>query len=335
MRVVIILLLALLSTQNKVYAGRLAQKAAIALEEEEASTAEKAFSKLKYQAKGAAKFLPDGGITTAILERLDGGGVEEKVDRIEKRQKTALDRIRDIARKALDTKNKVEEMYYYKKRSQEQAQFLAEGLKRGNKKKFLGALIEEGLKIPINPAEYIPQTDQTSKLKEQLELDLSFEQGIVRQGQYLVSDTRAALMATNLLHTHPKQFEQAYKQAEAYESTLSDALQAKEVATVKIYKAEIERLEKELQLLEQVKRKPGLTVGDVMQIEMTIDNKRWHIRELNEKITASIKADLLLSEEQKQVLATHRAHQQATDLAEHLASEKRRIYQQHAHLWNL
>ena len=44
MRVVIILLLALLSTQNKVYAGRLAQKAAIALEEEEASTAEKAFS---------------------------------------------------------------------------------------------------------------------------------------------------------------------------------------------------------------------------------------------------------------------------------------------------
>ena len=328
------LLFILLGIQNKVYAGRLAQKVAVELAEDESSSTEEVFSKLKYKAKGAAKFIPDGGMTAAILDKLVGGGVEEKVDRIEKRQKTSLDRIRDIARKALDTKKKVEAMYYYKKRSQEQAQFLAAGLKRGNKKKFLGALIEEGLKIPINPAEYMPQTDQTSKLKQNLALDLSFEQGVISQGKYLLSDTRTALMATNLLHSNPKQFEKAYQQAEAYESTLSDALKAKEVATVKIYRAEVERLEKELQLLEQAKRKQGLTVGDVMQIEMAIDNKRWHIRELNEKITASIKADLLLSEEQKQALATHRAHQQMTALSDHLASEKKRMQQKHAHLWN-
>ena len=286
----------------------------------------------KKGAKSALKYIPGGEAVSDFLGI--GGDLAEKVDRIEKRQKTSLDRIRDIARKALDTKKKVEELYYYKKRSQEQAQFLAAGLKRGNKKKFLGALIEEGLKIPINPAEYMPQTDQTSKLKQNLALDLSFEQGVISQGKYLLSDTRTALMTTNLLHSNPKQFEKAYQQAEAYESTLSDALKAKEVATVKIYRAEVERLEKELQLLEQAKCKQGLTVGDVMQIEMAIDNKRWHIRELNEKITASIKADLLLSEEQKQVLATHRAHQQMTALSDHLASEKKRMQQKHAHLWN-
>lgn len=331
MRISAALLLTLLTLQNRAYVGRIAKQ--LALPEAEPGIIDQVTTKIKSGVKRLAKFIPDGGMTASLLDNLTGGGMEEKVDRIEKRQKTSLDRIRAIARQALDTKSKVEELYYFKKNSQEQAEALSRGLQRANKKKFLGTLIEDGIGIPVSPAEYIPNTDQTKKLKENLAIDLSSEKSVINQGKYLLSNTRSALLATNLLHSNPKQFEKAYRQAAAYESTLYSALKAKEIATVRIYKAEIERLEKELQLLEQAKSSKGLTVGDLMQIEMAIDNKRQAIRDLNEKITVGIKDSLELSARAKEQLATHKAQQDAEKLAKYLAEDKQRIKAQYGHLW--
>lgn len=98
-------------------------------------------------------------------------------------------------------------MYYFKKRSQDQATFLAKGLKKGSFKKFLGALVENGLQIPINPAEYIPNIPSFKNLKQSLELDLSLEKNVLGQGKHLLSNTRASMLSSNLLQTSPKQFD--------------------------------------------------------------------------------------------------------------------------------
>ncbi|ACP21014.1 hypothetical protein Aasi_1734 [Candidatus Amoebophilus asiaticus 5a2] len=192
------------------YAGRLARKANIKLEEAKEAIGERIDEKinfsgrLKYGVKSMLNKFPGGGFFTSIF---DGGGMEAKVDRIDKRQKTSLDRIREIAHEALHTKKKVEEMYYFKKRSQDQATFLAKGLKKGSFKKFLGALVENGLQIPINPAEYIPNIPSFKNLKQSLELDLSLEKNVLGQGKHLLSNTRASMLSSNLLQTSPKQFD--------------------------------------------------------------------------------------------------------------------------------
>ncbi len=334
MRNSIILLVVLLSSIYTItYAGKLAKKANVYLTEDLPDEVGAA-SKLKSGTKAVLKHVPGGGLFSSLLDSVTGGDLEEKVDRIDKRQKTSLDRIREIAHEALETKKKVEEMYYFKKRSQQEAEFLSRGLKKGSIKKFLGAIIEDGLKIPINPAEYVPSIPRTKKLKENLDLDLSLEKSVISQGKYLVSYTRSFLLSSNLIRTNPKQFDKEYKEAEEYEEDVQQALKAKQVASAKIYKAEIERLEKELKLLEETKRKQGLTVGDVMQIEMAIDSKRRDIRELNEKIDASIKADLALSEEDKFKMGAYTANKDGDDISSFMEKDKKRIRAKYSHLWD-
>jgi hypothetical protein len=326
----------LLSSAHPSYAGRLARKAGIKLEEAKETIQEKIDEKLnfsgrlKYGAKSLLNKIPGGEIFTSLL---DGGGMEAKVDRIDKRQKTSLDRIREIAHEALHTKKKVEEMYYFKKRSQEEASFLAKGLKKGSFKKFFGALVENGLQIPINPAEYIPSLPSFKKLKQNLDFDLSLEKNVLGHGKHLLSSTRASLLSSNLLQSSPQQFDKQYAQAEAYEVQLQEALKAKKVATVKIYKAEIERLAKEIKLLEEAKSKKGLTVGDVMQMELVIDSKRRDIRELNEKIDDRIGDDLKLDDEEKEKIAIYKASRDLKELEEFLEKDRQRIQTKYSHLW--
>jgi hypothetical protein len=317
---------------SSVESRKLADKAKVYLKEE-LSDQVGATSKLKKGVKSLLHSLPGGGFIAAMIDELDGGGLEEKVDRIDKRQKTSLDRLREIAQEALATKKKVESMYYFKKKSQEEAAFLAQGLRRGSRKKFLGAMLEAGLKIPINPAEYIPATPQTKQLKQNIDFDLSFEQGYIKQSKFLLSNTRAAIIASDLMHTHSSKFDQAYAKAEQYEVSLKAALRAKQIATVKIYRAEIERLEKEIKLLEGAKSKQGLTVGDVVQLEMAIDSKRKAVRELHEKIDARMEADLNLSEADKFKMAVYKANKESAELVSFIDQDKQRIKATYSHLW--
>ncbi|ACE06248.1 hypothetical protein Aasi_0879 [Candidatus Amoebophilus asiaticus 5a2] len=125
------------------------------------------------------------------------------------------------------------------------------------------------------------------------------------------------------------------EQAEAYEHQLQEALKAKSVATVKIYKAEIDRLEKEIKLLEEAKSKKGLTVGDVMQMELVIDSKRRDVRELNEKVDDRIAGDLELDEEEKEKMAIYKATRDLKELDDFLEKDRQRIQAKYSHLWSL
>ena len=286
---------------------------------------------LKKGLKIGLKWIPGGDVVGELVD-LDGD-LEAKVDRIEQKQTTALDHIRDIAKKALKTKDKVEEMYYFKKRSQRRAEEISERLKRSKKRKFLGALLEGYLGFPINPAAYLPDTEYTQRLKKNLELDLSLEQGLLQEGNYLLSDTRAALIESGLVGKPAVKFEQEYQQAVAYEQKMYEALLAKKNGTLKLYKEEIGRLEQELKFLEKAKAKKGLTVSDVMQIEQTIELKRGVIRELNEKITLGLEAGLGLTDAQQAKLMDYKAAKDTQALEAYLVNERKRRHARYEHLW--
>ena len=285
---------------------------------------------LKKAAKTVGHKIPGVG---NMIEEADKNRLEEKVDHIKEKQKTGIDKLQDIAKKAIKTKEKVEEMYYFKEQSKRRAEDLVQGLKRGKRRNFLGSLVENWIGIPINPAEYMPTTAYTRDLKKNLELDLSSERGLVQEHEYFLRGTRAALLAQDLHDKNPKQFNQAYEKALRYERELEKALSAKKQATIKLYKEDIANLEKEISVLEETKKKKGLTIGDVMQIEIATDNKRHIIRELNEKITDGLKEEMKLTDEQQVILGNQKAQKDTEELINFLKKERARIHTKYSHLW--
>ena len=281
----------------------------------------------------ATDFIPGARAVKDLFNKATKSDLESKVNHIKKTQKTGLDELRDVAKKAMQTKAKVEEMYYFKKQSQRRAEELVAGLKKGKKRNFLGAMIENWVGVPINPAAYLPDTAHTRNLRKNLDLDLSLERGLIQQGDYFLDNTRAALVENGLYEKDPKQFNKEYEKALSYEQELGKALAAKEQATVKLYKEDIDNLEKELSILEEAKKKKGLTVGDVMQIELAIDNKRHIIRELNEKITNGLKEGMQLTDEQKNTLGQQKAAKDTEALVNFLKKDRARIHAKYSHLW--
>lgn len=273
------------------------------------------------------------GKTPVVGELVNSHRLEEKVDHIKKEQKTGLDKLQDVAKKAEHTKTKVEEMYYFKKQSQNRAKELAAGLKRGKKRNFLGAMIENWIGIPVNPAAYIPDTAHTRELKKNLDLDLSLERGLIQQSGYFLGHTRAAFAENGAYNKNPTQFNEEYEKALSYEQELEKALAAKERTTLKLYKEDINNLEKEISVLEEAKKKKGLTVGDVMQMEIAVDNKRHIIRELNEKITTGLKKEMQLTNEQKEILGQQKSVKDTEALVDFLDKEKARIHAKYSYLW--
>lgn len=287
---------------------------------------------LKKGAKALIRKIPGIG---SLIEETDKDRLEEKIDRIKEKQKTGLDKLQDIARQAIRTKERVEEIYYFKEQSKRRAEDLVKGLKSGKKRNFLGVLVESWIGVPINPAEYIPDTAYTRKLKNNLELDLSSERGLVQKYGYFLSDTRAALLEQDLSDQTSEQFNQSYEEALLYEQELEKALSAKKQATIRLYKEEISKLEHEISVLELTKKKKGLTIGDVMQVEIAADNKRHIIRELNEKITDGLKEGIRLTDEQQAELAKQKAQKDAEGVTEFLKEERTRIHEKYGHLWKI
>lgn len=314
-----------------VYAGPIAERLGIDVEEPAKKPKWQNF--LKKGAESALKYIPGGELVSSLLDSVTGGGLEKKVDRIEEKQNTSLDQLQQLARKALDTKRKVEEMYYFKKQSQQRAEELAHGLKQSKLRNLLGVLVEDTLGFPINPAEYLPDIPTTRALKKNLENDMSLERDFIQRGRYLLQDTRAALAEQELDHQTPGQFTKAYQQAEDYEAQVLQALHAKRQATLKLYQEEIKRLEKEVALLEKAKEKKGLTVSDVMQIEQTIEMKRGVVRELHEKITQGTEQAMEPTEAQKEALLQKKMTSDAGALAAYFTKERQRIRQKYGHLW--
>ena len=57
-------------------------------------------------------------------------------------------------------------MYYFKEQSKRRAEYLVKGLEQGSPKNLLGALEKRWIGIPVNPADYVPNTAYTRTLKK-------------------------------------------------------------------------------------------------------------------------------------------------------------------------
>ena len=194
-------------------------------------------------------------------------------------------------------------------------------------------MLEGILEIPVNPGRYIPHTPYTSKLIDNIALDLSVEKEVLGQGDYCLEDTRASLLSSGLLSTHPAQFAKDYQKALAYEKELAKALRAKEHSKLKIYKEEISLLWQEVGLLEQAKVKPGLTVGDVAQLELAIEAKKKTIRELNEQISQGLQAGLCLSADQQATLSSYQVQQDLAIMEQYRQADQQRIKAKYRSWW--
>lgn len=265
--------------------------------------------------------LPGGKFLTNMIFD-DGESMEDKVDRIDKNQKTSLGRIRDISRKVLDSKRKVEDMWYYKTWSIEQGTSLATKLRHSDNKKLFLASIEKVLQMPVNPAEYIPNIPPTQKLRQNLNYDLSLERSTTEYTGYMLSNTRGSLMTSGIWKTNPKEFQRKYKEAEYYEDNLRAAMKAKEITTTRIYKAAVEQLEAQIKVLEGHQTQKGLTLSEVIQIEIAIDNKREQIRSLNEKIDKAITDSTNLSEQDDIDAIIANADEDCRNLAAYIRNDR-------------
>lgn len=282
--------------------------------------------------KGLNFIVPGAGDTVGGWIGL--GSVEDKVDRIEEKQDSAIDKIRGVALQALATKKKLEEVYYYKKQAERNAQEMMKALKASDPRKFLGGFGEDMLGIPLNPAEYIPDTEYTKDLKANLARDFSLERGLVQQGSFLLSETRAALAGDEGLEGQsPEEFYKAYGRAVTYEENLEHALHAKEQATLKWYKHEIDRLESEMKVLESSKGQPGITMGDALQIERTLEMKRSIARDLHEKMNAGIREEMAMSDEQAAKLLYKKQQSDLKALGDYFKDDRARVRRHYGHLW--
>ena len=260
--------------------------------------------------------------------------LEHKVDRLGQGQRTGLDQLRALAKQAIKTKEKVEEMYYFTQQSIRIADDLRQNLQSGKGQNFLGALVEIWTGISVNPADYIPETPSTKQLKENLAWDLSAESGLVRQYEYFLQGTRAALLAQpGLFDKGPEQFNRAYQEAVRYEQELIKALAAKEQATIILYTAEIEKLQAQIKVLEETQQQEGLTISDRMQIARTIDNKKQIIRELNEKVTEGIKDEMQPTTKQQEALDEKKAASDVKIMKHSHNTERARMHEKYGHLW--
>lgn len=281
---------------------------------------------------GINYFVPGAGDTIGAMLGL--GSVEDKVDRIEEKQETAIDKIKGVALQALATKKKLEEIYYYKKQAERNAQAMMKALKASDPRKLLGGLGEDMLGIPLNPADYIPETEYTKDLKANLAMDFSLERGLIQQGSFLLQETRAALAGSeDMKDQNPAAFYKAYGKAVTYEANLERALHAKEQTTLQWYQQEIKRLESEMKVLETSKEQPGITMGDALQLERTMEIKRSIARDLHEKVNAGIREEMAMSEEQVAVLLEKKQQSDLKALHDYFKDDRARVRRHYGHLW--
>jgi hypothetical protein len=283
---------------------------------------EKVFKYSKNGARSVINKAPGGSFLTNWLFD-DGESMEDKVDRIDKNEQTALTKIRTISRDALKAKRRIEDMWYFQNWTLNQGKSLAEKLRKSRYKKLLLSALESYLLIPLNPAEYVPNIPPFEKLKKSVEFDLSLERGVITDTKYLLNNTRAALMYSGVLKKNPKDFDGKYKEAQEYETTLMDAMRAKEIAMIKIDKAQVEKLQDQIKDLEEEQAKEGVSVDTVVAIELLIDKKKERIKKLNQNIDKAIKRSTILNDDQRFELQLRELERDQIRLQELRAKERK------------
>lgn len=279
----------MLLSYDDVYAvGRiLAEKAGVTdiIEEKEIGIA----TKIKNKGKSIIKKIPFVG---KFLDNTD-----DKIDHIHERQTRSIAKIKNLSHNALDIKGRIEEIYFLKKRTFDTSKDIFNSIKNAQMGKLFASLSEKALGIPINPADYIPETNSTSRrIKENLNIDLSLEKGIVNDTHFLFRDS-----TRDLIYQLDKQkkylsknnrIQQEVTKAERYDNELLKAMHTKKLARAKLYNAEIAQLKEEIKNLKQLKDPSKLNAKEILQLEILIDQKQERCNNLNEKIDKVIEENL-------------------------------------------
>ena len=299
----VVIIFTCIASNSALATNTLAEKAGIdnLLETEDESF----FSKVRTKVTAALSKVP-------VVGKFFSDTKDQKLNKIYKRQNRSIGAIRKIAHDAIDTKSRVEDIFYFKKQSIDTAQDIFESFKQAKAKKLLAVFAENALEIPVNPAEYIPQVNEsTRKLSKNLELDLSLEKSFLRNSKFFLEDTKRDIIH-HLSYKKSRPIDHGYglkqlQEAEDYENDLQKAIQAKKLARVKLYTSEVEQIRADIKNLRQIEKnnKHKLTAGEMLQLQFLIDKKQERCHQLNEKIDQLLEDSLELTDKEKEEMAIY------------------------------
>jgi hypothetical protein len=285
-------------------------------------------SKAKSILKTGLNFVPGGGIASSFLDQVSGGSESEKIDGI-------FDGVVEISDDVMQLKKMSENAYFQEMRSRRRGEELAEGIRKANVKKIFGAAGEEILGIPINPADYVPNLgESTSKLKQSLDLDMDHERKLVRENGFSLHGSRRALLRSkpDLWKTDPKRFKIELEEAEKFEDELGEALEAENMARLKILNGEITRLQAENKKLAENLNKKGIKPREVIQTQQAINNNTAKTIEHKKDVRSILEEMRELHEKDKLIMEKYRTMQDSTELSKILRTRRRQIKEDYKHL---
>lgn len=322
----LVLCLFLMSLPLPAYAGKIFERVKSRIKSSAGSKVNIG-SKVKSGVKKGLGFIPGGGAMSNVLDEFTGGTDSEKIDGI-------LEGMVDVSSDLMELKRLTENTYYAEVQARRRAANLAEGLRKGNMKKIFGAVVEETLNVPINPAEYIPNIPPTSQLKKNLDLEMDHERKLVRENGFYLTGSRRALLKSkpDLWKTDPKKFEEELKEAEKYDEELDEALRAQDMAMLKTLKSEQVRLQEENKQLAINLKKPGLKPNEVIQTKQAMSSNNKKIIDLNEEIRKTLKELKELNDKDKLKIAKFQAIRDRDKLNSFLRARRELIKHKYAHL---
>ncbi|MEL6359103.1 MAG: hypothetical protein AAFQ01_04110 [Bacteroidota bacterium] len=201
--------------------------------------------------------------------------------RILKTNSTTLGHIRAVAHDALKVKKKIEEL----NRLRRDAIRLGKRLKQTNYLKVLMGIGENLLKIDVNPGAYVPHTEYTKDLKNDVNVDLSKEKGLLLQSEQFFKQTRKALAIEAGKYPDYPSFASAYQKAKAHDRSTEVHLTRKKVALAQYYEQLADSLlsaNEELKALLD-KKESGMSTAEAVRAYQTISENTQKAAELKEK----------------------------------------------------
>lgn len=222
--------------------------------------------------------------------------------RILKTNSTTLGHIRALAHDALKVKKRIEEL----NRLRRDTIRLGKRLRQTNYLKVLMGIGENLLKIDVNPGAYVPHTEYTKDLKNDVNVDLSKEQGLLLQSEQFFKQTRKALAIEAKEGKYPDYpaFASAYQKAKAHDRSTEVHLTRKKVALAQYYEQLADSLlsaNEELKALLD-KKEAGMSTAEAVRAYQTISENTQKAAELKEKACRLLEEAGQLSTSDKEAL---------------------------------
>ncbi len=322
----VIIFLFAVSLPNQAHAGKLFEKVKNRIKD----TSKKVSigSKAKSALKTGLGFVPGGSLASNIVDNFTGETDSEKIDGI-------FDGVVEISDDLMQLKRMTENVYFQELRARRRAADLVAGIKKADVRKLFGAAIEGTLNIPINPADYVPNLNEsTSKLRKNIDFHMDHERKLVRENGFSLTGTIRSLLKTNpdLWKTDPKRFEEELKEAEKFEEELDESLRAQNMSMLKTLSAEKARLQEENKKLAENLKKPGTKPTEIIQTQQAINGNNQKVLDAENRIREMLDEMRKLHEKDKLILAKYEAMKNRTALNGFLRKRRREIKEDYKHL---